>query len=576
MFILTKIITKLSAQDPSMTSNNDSRRLAKFRGYRESITVKPITSLQRKIGIWVCGLILGFVLSQTHAYCAAAGDRIISAITNPPQPPPTPTQVGPDFELSQIPLPNPFETASNSPQANQPSHQREFRGVWVASVVNIDWPSASNLSVAQQKSELLAILNRMQELNLNALVLQIRPTGDAFYQSQIEPWSTWLTGRQGQAPNPFYDPLQFAVEESHKRNIELHAWFNPYRARMGSERGPFAPNHMAAVYPQYAYRYGDLIWMDPGAKEVQDRTYNVIMDVVRRYDIDAVHLDDYFYPYPKPGIAFPDGQTYNAYRAAGGNLSLADWRRNNVNQMIFRLYQGIKEIKPYVKFGISPFGIYRPGKAPGIVGMDQYEAIFADVKLWMDRGWLDYLSPQLYWRIDPPQQSYPVLLDWWVRNNPFQRHIYAGNFLSQLANGWPVSEFQRQVQISRQKANQLSLGNIFFSMKMFRDNQSGVNEVFKSSVYPTPALPPSMPWLDNEPPQPPTGLQASSGMISWNPSPDHDIRSWALYQQFTNGWQLVRVLDRNTTAVRVSPGTYAVRAVDRMANESSEAIVNVS
>ncbi|MDT9182134.1 family 10 glycosylhydrolase [Limnospira sp. PMC 289.06] len=576
MFILTKIITKLSAQDPSMTSNNDSRRLAKFRGYRESITVKPITSLQRKIGIWVCGLILGFVLSQTHAYCAAAGDRIISAITNPPQPPPTPTQVGPDFELSQIPLPNPFETASNSPQANQPSHQREFRGVWVASVVNIDWPSASNLSVAQQKSELLAILNRMQELNLNALVLQIRPTGDAFYQSQIEPWSTWLTGRQGQAPNPFYDPLQFAVEESHKRNIELHAWFNPYRARMGSERGPFAPNHMAAVYPQYAYRYGDLIWMDPGAKEVQDRTYNVIMDVVRRYDIDAVHLDDYFYPYPKPGIAFPDGQTYNAYRAAGGNLSLADWRRNNVNQMIFRLYQGIKEVKPYVKFGISPFGIYRPGKAPGIVGMDQYEAIFADVKLWMDRGWLDYLSPQLYWRIDPPQQSYPVLLDWWVRNNPFQRHIYTGNFLSQLANGWPVSEFQRQVQISRQKANQLSLGNIFFSMKMFRDNQSGVNEVFKSSVYPTPALPPSMPWLDNEPPQPPTGLQAASGMISWNPSPDNDIRSWALYQQFTNGWQLVRVIDRNTTAVSVSPGTYALRAVDRMANESSEAIVNVS
>ncbi|WP_434222691.1 glycoside hydrolase family 10 protein [Limnospira platensis CENA597] len=576
MFILTKIITKLSAQDPSMTSNNDSRRLAKFRGYRESITVKPITSLQRKIGIWVCGLILGFVLSQTHAYCAAAGDRIISAITNPPQPQPTPTQVGLDFELSQIPLPKPVETASNSPQANQPTHQREFRGVWVASVVNIDWPSASNLSVAQQKFELLAILNRMQELNLNALVLQIRPTGDAFYQSQLEPWSTWLTGRQGEAPNPFYDPLQFAIEESHKRNIELHAWFNPYRARMGSERGPFAPNHMAAVYPQYAYRYGDLVWMDPGAKEVQDRTYNVIMDVVRRYDIDAVHLDDYFYPYPKPGIPFPDGQTYNAYRAAGGNLSLADWRRNNVNQMIFRLYQGIKEVKPYVKFGISPFGIYRPGKAPGIVGMDQYEAIFADVKLWMDRGWLDYLSPQLYWRIDPPQQSYPVLLDWWVRNNPFQRHIYTGNFLSQLANGWPVSEFQRQVQISRQKANQLSLGNIFFSMKMFRDNQSGVNEVFKSSVYPTPALPPSMPWLDNEPPQPPTGLQAASGMISWNPSPDNDIRSWALYQQFTNGWQLVRVIDRNTTAVSVSPGTYALRAVDRMANESSEAIVNVS
>jgi len=540
-----------------MTSTN--RRFNPFRQFRSAIgPTRPIGRLRRQIGIWVCGILLGFVLTQVQAHCAVAGDKIASRLDTVVQ-----TAQERAAELSYY------------PQAQQPTHQREFRGVWVASVVNIDWPSKPGLSVAQQKFELLAILNRMQELNLNALVLQIRPNGDALYESSIEPWSSWLTGRQGQPPAPYYDPLQFAIDEAHKRNIELHAWLNPYRAKLNAEKSPFAANHMAALYPQYAYRYGDLIWMDPGAKEIQDRTYEVVMDIVRRYDVDGIHMDDYFYPYPKSGVSFPDSQTYNAYRAAGGTLSQADWRRDNVNQMIWRLAQGIKAIKPDVKFGISPFGIYRPGKAPGIVGMDQYDAIYADVKLWMERGWVDYLAPQLYWRIDPPQQSYPVLLDWWVRHNPQRRHVYAGNYLSQLDNGWSVNEFERQVAISRQKANQLSLGNIFFSMKMFRDNRGGVNDIFKSAVYQTPALPPAMPWLDNEPPEAPAGVQASRGMISWNPDTANDVRSWALYQQFSNGWQLVRVLDRDTTAVSVAPGTYAVRSVDRMANESSEQIVTV-
>ena len=471
--------------------------------------------------------------------------------------------------------------AANVPQNQRATrldnvnHQREFRGVWVASVVNIDWPSKPNLSVAQQKFELLAILSRMEELNLNALVLQIRPNGDAFYASQIEPWSGWLTGAQGVPPDPYYDPLQYAIEECHKRNIELHAWFNPYRARLARQQSPFAPNHMAVVYPQYAYRYGDLIWMDPGAKEVQDRTYQVIMDVVQRYDIDGIHLDDYFYPYPKSGIDFPDSQTYAAYRASGGTLSLSNWRRQNVDQMIKRIAEGIKATKPYVKFGISPFGIYRPGKAPGIVGMDQYEDLYADVKLWMERGWVDYLAPQLYWRIDPPQQSYPVLLNWWLRHNPQQRHIYAGNYLSQLDNGWPISELERQVKISRQNAQYLSLGNIFFSMKMFRDNRQGVNEIFKSGLYSKPALVPAMTWLDNEPPQPPTDVTVSYDTVSWSPSLSEDIRSWTVYQQRGNSWELMDILNAETTAVRLPPGTYAIKAVDRMANESVEQVVAV-
>lgn len=455
------------------------------------------------------------------------------------------------------------------------SHQREFRGVWVATVANIDWPSKSNLSVDQQKFELIAILNRMQELNLNALILQVRPNGDALYSSSLEPWSAWLTGTQGKPPEPYYDPLQFAIEEAHKRNIELHAWFNPYRARLRGN-APFSPNHMASKFPQYAYQYGDLMWMEPGAKEVQDQTFNVIMDVVQRYDVDGIHLDDYFYPYPQSGIPFPDSQTYNAYRAAGGTLSLKDWRRQNVNLMIKRIHDGIKSLKPYVKFGISPFGIYRPGKAPGIVGLDQYDSLYADVKLWVEQGWMDYLSPQLYWKIDPPQQSYPVLLDWWLQHNPQRRHVYTGNALYRIDNEWTVSELQRQVAISRQRSPQLSLGNIFFSMKFFRDNRQGINEVFKSAVYPTPALVPPMPWLDNEPPATPTIIQANSGIISWNPSSENDIRSWSIYQQFSNGWQLVKIVDKNTTSIRVNPGNYAIRAVDRMGNESVEQVVSVS
>jgi uncharacterized lipoprotein YddW (UPF0748 family) len=484
--------------------------------------------------------------------------------------PPSPTYS--DWQFEQ-PLPT-----ENNQMLTRVSleHQREFRGTWVASVANIDWPSSPDLTVDQQKAELLQILDRMQSLNMNALILQVRPAGDAFYASELEPWSYWLTGQQGKAPVPFYDPLEFAIEESHKRNIELHAWLNPYRAQNASNY-PLAANNMAQLYPEYAYQYGDLIWMDPGAKVVQDQTYNVIMDVVRRYDVDGIHFDDYFYPYPKPGISFPDYSTYDAYQRSGGTLSLADWRRQNVNQMIERLWQGIKSEKPDVKFGISPFGIYRPQKAPGIVGLDQYDSLYADVKLWLDKGWLDYLAPQLYWRIDPPQQSYPVLLKWWSENNPFRRHIYAGNFLSKLdGTSWPISEFERQVEISRKEADKLSLGNIFFSAKVIKENWLGFNERLRSNLYSQPALPPRMPWLDATPPEPPTGIQVSYGKISWNPAQSNEIRSWTLYQQRGNDWQLVKILNSNINSVSVTPGTYALCAVDKMANESAGLVINAN
>jgi uncharacterized lipoprotein YddW (UPF0748 family) len=456
------------------------------------------------------------------------------------------------------------------------SHRREFRGVWVTCGWNIDWPSKKGLSVEQQQSELIQILDRIQSLNLNALVLQVRTAGDAFYASQLEPWSEWLSGTQGKAPEPFYDPLEFAIAEAHKRNIELHAWFNPYRARTSTEKSPNVSPHIAVTQPGYVYKYGNELWMDPGAKVVQDLTYNVILDVVRRYDVDGVHLDDYFYPYPVSGQTFPDEKTYSAYQAAGGTLSLGDWRREIVNQMMQRLYTGIRATKPRVKFGISPFGIYRPGQPPQAQGLDQYEALYADPKKWLEEGWVDYMAPQLYWRIDPPAQSYPVLLNWWTVNNPKRRHLYPGNRLAALdGKNWLISEYQKQVEITRNLAPQLSLGNIFYNMKVFSENRLGVVDAFKTSIYAELALAPSMSWLDALPPALPTGVKVKDNKITWKAGASEDIRSWTLYKQNADTWKLVRVIEAATTFATVEPGTYAVCAVDKMANESSGVVVSV-
>jgi uncharacterized lipoprotein YddW (UPF0748 family) len=455
------------------------------------------------------------------------------------------------------------------------SHQREFRGVWAATAWNIDWPSKRALPIEQQQSELIQILDRIQALNLNVLVLQVRPAGDAFYASQLEPWSELLTGTPGKAPEPFYDPLEFAIDQCHKRNIELHAWFNPYRARTSAEKLPNVSPHIAVTNPEYVYKYGSDLWMDPGAKVIQDSTYNVILDVVRRYDVDGIHLDDYFYPYPISGQTFADDKTYKNYQTNGGKLSLADWRRDNVNQLIQRLSTGIKATKPTVKFGISPFGIYRPGQPAQIKGLDQYEQLYADPKKWLEEGWVDYIAPQLYWRIDPPAQSYPVLLQWWTENNPKRRHIYPGNRLSGLdGKDWTIAEYQKQIEITRNLAPQLSLGNIFYSMKAFTENRLGVVDSFKSTIYQAPALVPTQSWQQSVAPSLPKRVRVKQGRITWSASTEA-IRSWTLYQQNSNTWKLVKIMAATTTSVTVEPGTYALCAVNIQANESLGVVVFV-
>jgi len=272
-----------------------------------------------------------------------------------------------------------YEPANVAP----PKLMREFRAAWVATVANIDWPSSKGLTTAEQKAELLAILDRAAQLRLNAIIFQVRPACDALYASELEPWSEFLTGTMGKAPQPYYDPLALAVEEAHKRGLELHAWFNPYRAGHSSSKSPVPANHVSREHPQWVRRYGSQLWLDPGEKEVQDYSLRVVMEVVRSYNIDGVHFDDYFYPYPeKDGrgqvIPFPDSSSWRRYKEAGGRLGREDWRRENVNLFVMRVSQSVHATKPWVKFGISPFGIWRPGSPPQVKGLDAYEALFAD------------------------------------------------------------------------------------------------------------------------------------------------------------------------------------------------------
>ena len=403
-----------------------------------------------------------------------------------------------------------------------PDITREFRGVWVASVANIDWPSSRSLSTAEQQRELIALLDRASALKLNAVIFQVRPAADAFYASKIEPWSVYLTGEQGRAPDPYWDPLEFVVREAHARNLELHAWFNPYRARHEGKTGPLAPNHIARTNPSLVKTYGDFLWMDPGEKAVRARTLRVVLDVVTRYDIDGVHLDDYFYPYPettKRGreIAFPDAASYQRYRKEGGTLAKADWRRRNVDLLVRELHDGIHKTKPWVRFGISPFGIWRPGYPEQIRGLDAYSKLYADARKWLREGWVDYFTPQLYWPTTKPAQSYPALLKWWVEENTQARHMWAGNFTSRAAgrgsSAFSVGELLEQIRVTRVQPG--ATGNVHFSMKSFLINQGGMNDSLMQGPYAQMAIVTASSWLTAAaPPTPALRLTDRSGTMT--------------------------------------------------------------
>lgn len=476
--------------------------------------------------------------------------------------------------------------------SDPPALPREFRAVWIASVANIDWPSRPGLSTAQQQAELIRILDMCKDLNMNGVILQIRPACDALYDSKLEPWSEYLTGQQGKAPDPYYDPLEFATTEAHKRGLEMHVWFNPYRALHPSAKSPVHPSHISKTRPALVKSYGKHLWLDPGEPEVQDHSLNVIMDVVKRYDIDGVHIDDYFYPYRERDadgklIDFPDGPSWKKYVDGGGTLKRDDWRRENVNVFVQRIYQSIKAEKPWVKFGISPFGIARPGRPAGVTGMDQYVELYADAEKWLVNGWMDYWTPQLYWRVSSTGQPYEKLLQFWVQQNKFNRHIWPGNFTSKVADGsqtsWPASEVLEQISITRRTPG--ATGNVHFSMKAFLQNRDGLNDKLKSGPYANPALVPASPWLKATPPPAPTLVKSErtgDGSVNtqWK-APDEPIRWWVVYTRRGSNWessveaaragQEFSVERRNQAGIPVD--AIAVSVIDLVGNESQRHIL---
>lgn len=459
-----------------------------------------------------------------------------------------------------------------------PELPREFRGVWVATVDNIDWPSKRTLSTGEQQHEMVRLLDKAALLHFNAIILQVRPSADALYDSKIEPWSEFLTGRQGKRPSPSYDPLELWVKEAHKRGLELHAWFNPYRALHPAQKGPVASNDICKTNPEVVKKYGPFLWMDPGEPLVQARTLDVILDVVKRYDIDGVHIDDYFYPYrekdPKTGeyIDFPDNASWGRYLNDGGTLNRGDWRRRNVDQFIERLYKAIKKEKRWVKFGISPFGIYRPGVPETIkANVDQYADLYADALKWFREGWCDYFAPQLYWKISQTPQAFPTLLEWWAANNPSGRHLWPGLYTSRLFDGsptWPASEIVDQIRLTRHTPG--AEGTIQFSMVAMLHDSGGIDQAL-SKAFATPAFVPASPWLGDRAPSPLNIEISPQDTVLWRSTPTRFATS-ALINGAWTAWTPCE-----STSMKVPAGAdwVAVIAIDRAGQASPPAEIKV-
>lgn len=461
-------------------------------------------------------------------------------------------------------------------RANLPEPPREFRAAWVATVANINWPSKNNLSTEQQKQEAITLLDMLKKNNFNAVIFQVRPSADALYKSNYEPWSYFLTGSIGKAPSPYYDPLEFWVEEAHKRGLELHVWLNPYRAHH-SNGGQVTSESMVNKASDYVVRLRNgMYWFDPANQKTQDHASNVVMDIVKRYDIDGVHFDDYFYPYASynGGGDFPDDATWSAYRRSGGNLTRSDWRRDNVNKFIKRIYTQIKAEKPAVKFGLSPFGIWKPGYPAGVTGSSQYDELYADAKLWLNEGWIDYFTPQLYWPINPPKQSFTALLKWWESENTHKRHLWPGLNTVAVSTSNRVQEIKNQIEVTREVIPN-STGAVHWSIAGLTKNPSMLKALHEGP-YSQPALVPASPWLAHNPILKPTLLltkQTSSVFAKWLHKQPEQVFKWVAYARYGNTWD-VEIFDAPQTEFSFPKtkngqklNAIAIKPVDRLGNE---------
>lgn len=463
--------------------------------------------------------------------------------------------------------------------------KRELRAVWIATVGNIDWPSKQGLSAQQQQQEFVNHLNFLQRNGFNAVIVQVRPAADAFYPSELEPWSKYLSGKQGQPPFPKYDPMEFMIRECHKRNMEFHAWFNPYRALVASNSNPNPPNHATRTHPDWIISYGGKSYFDPGNPEAREYILKVILDAVSRYDVDAVHIDDYFYPYPIAGKPFPDLASYTKYN---NGQSREDWRRDNVNMFVSQLNSNIKKEKAWVKFGVSPFGIWRnDNKDPegsATRGSSCYDDLYSDVRLWIDKKWVDYVAPQLYWEHGHRVAAYDVLLPWWKKNIE-GRQLYIGLGVYRMLNAtkapWNnANEILKQIRAARALNTN---GFVFYSMSCFYKIGSELTDSLQQHYFGTIAIPQPMPWIDNQAPAAPVAKltkTANGTLLQWDQAnPAKEPLKYLVYRfdaeekvNLNNPENIIALTQASSFTDKETGKNYryVVTALDRLWNESEK------
>ncbi|WP_338874241.1 family 10 glycosylhydrolase [Spirosoma sp. SC4-14] len=480
--------------------------------------------------------------------------------------------------------------------------KREFRAVWIATVDNIDWPSKKGLPVANQQREIVDMFDQQQQMGINAVIVQIRSAADAFYAKSAEPWSEWLTGQQGLAPNPFYDPLEFMIDQAHQRGMEFHAWFNLDRATF-SKTASIAPSNIIYRKPGWVFTYGGRKLFNLGAPAVRTYIAGIVANVVREYDIDGIHFDDYFYPYAVAGQTLRDDSTY---QANFNGMKKDDWRRDNVTKLIVEIRDSIRANKPWIKFGVSPFGIWKnqsnDAEGSATNGGQSYYDLYADTRKWVREGLVDYIVPQIYFSTEFNRVPYKTLVGWWARNCG-KCHLYIGHGAYRVGRGserdpgWGrATEFPEQMRYNRQQSS--VLGSVFFSAKSLKTNPLSIRDSLQTNFYRYPALVPPMTWLDSIPPLPPRDLKAADTAegieLFWqqpDEAEDGDGANYYIVYRFEGqrprlrlndprcivgqciGESTTRFIDKNVDPKKKY--VYVVTAVDRLHNESKEVIVKV-
>lgn len=465
-----------------------------------------------------------------------------------------------------------------------PALTREFRGVWLSPVWRPDWPSKPGLSPDSQRAELRTLLDHAQRAGLNTIVLHVRMAADAIYPTNLAPWSSLLTGTVGAAPEPAYDPLAFAIDEAHKRGLQLHAWFNPFRAAPPGRKQVPSSDHVASRHPDWVVSYGAQTWIDPGIPAARRHVLDAVLEVVDRYDIDGIHIDDYFYPYLEERngrtIPFPDADTYKRY--GSGFSSRGDWRRANIDTFVATLYREVKHRKSWLAVGISPFGIWRSGVPQGITGLNAYSEIFADSRQWLREGWLDYVAPQLYWPIGGAQSRFTRLEQWWHDENVRERHVYPGLHTDREVVGgkrWSQGEIVDQIDTLRalRAGTSAAMGHVHFRMKSVIALENTLR-----TAYTEQALPPAMPWLDARvPARPAVSTSANQGgavLLRLAAGDTVPVRWYAVHILGDDGvWRLSMHRGNESLVLPVAasrlPKAVAVRALSPSGMESAESIV---